>query len=539
MSGSYTEIFGGSPLKTSEVSYLRLDLSADVQLSWAIEQRLGGNVVADIIDLNASAPGLNVDMPDARQSSKGPVTLFNNLGAQTVTIRDATGGTIISLASGEAWYVYLADNTSEAGTWRTTQFGATVGSPSAAALAGAGLKAISSTLNQRMVSRSTSNSPVTITDGDRAVVVIWTGGSGTVNLPSPGSVGSDWFFGFRNSGTGSATVTPPSGQIDGGSTLVVAPGESTLIITDGTDFFTIGYGQSTSSVFDFLEINISGTGDYTLAGNELNRVSYRFVGTLTGNRKIVVPETIQQYWVDNQTEGAFTLTIGTGEQETGVDIPQGDRKILYCDGENVVGAESSTVTFPIAVSQGGTGATSAETARVNLGVPPTSREIIAGDALSGGGDLSQNRTISLDHLGFEDLSDPGADRVPFYDQSGGGFAWLTPEGGIQISGTTLQLDASSPLNVDHSTISIQAGSGLSGGGTLDQSRSLAVDGTVVRTSGNQTIGGTKTFSTVPRVTSSGAVFYNVNPSSTSGRVTLSLQAPSGTPNSGDLWFRYE
>jgi hypothetical protein len=46
----------------------------------------------------------------------------------------------------------------------------------------------------------------------------------------------------------------------------------------------------------------------------------------------------------------------------------------------------------------------------------------------------------------------------------------------------------------NSSITITAGSGLSGGGDLTANRSLAVDGTVVRTTGDQTIGGLKTFS---------------------------------------------
>lgn len=44
------------------------------------------------------------------------------------------------------------------------------------------------------------------------------------------------------------------------------------------------------------------------------------------------------------------------------------------------------------------------------------------------------------------------------------------------------------------TRTLTAGDGLTGGGNLSANRSFAVDGTVVRTSGNQTIGGVKTFS---------------------------------------------
>ena len=49
-------------------------------------------------------------------------------------------------------------------------------------------------------------------------------------------------------------------------------------------------------------------------------------------------------------------------------------------------------------------------------------------------------------------------------------------------------------HVAHGGVSITAGDGLSGGGTIAATRSLAVDSTVVRTTGVQTIGGAKTFS---------------------------------------------
>ena len=45
-------------------------------------------------------------------------------------------------------------------------------------------------------------------------------------------------------------------------------------------------------------------------------------------------------------------------------------------------------------------------------------------------------------------------------------------------------------------VTITAGDGLSGGGILTSNRSLAVDSTVVRTSGTQTVGGSKTFSSI-------------------------------------------
>ena len=109
-----------------------------------------------------------------------------------------------------------------------------------------------------------------------------------------------------------------------------------------------------------------GAGNYVLTGTELNRITYRFTGLLTGNRAIIVPATVQQYWVDNQTTGSYTLTIKT-PSGAGVIVGQGQRAILYSDGTDVLDADTAGVSYPIAVAQGGTGATSAGAALINLG----------------------------------------------------------------------------------------------------------------------------------------------------------------------------
>lgn len=413
----FTEIFGGGTIYPSEPTYLSLSMSTNETLEWPIEQAVSGDVVAKIIDVTASVPGLTITIPDARQVSTGYTAMFNNVGGETVTVVNAIGGTIISLSSGTAWTIYLTDNSTEAGTWRTFQQGASTSVADAAALAGSGLVAILTTLNLNMPVTARAVD-YTIVDSDRARVNEWTGGSGTFTLPSPATVGSGWYTIVKNLGSGDLTVTPPSGTIDDAATLTVSAGESAFIGTDGTDFFTIGSGGGASSgSFSFIEIDVSGTGNYTLSGAELNQIGYRFVGTLTGTRNIIVPNAVQQYWVNNETTGAFSLFVKTAAQVTGIEILQGDSNILYCDGTDVVSAESSTVSFPIVIGQGGTGATTASAARTNLGATAVGSSVFtaatsadalsaigaaaasltltAGDGLTGGGDLSANRTFAV------------------------------------------------------------------------------------------------------------------------------------------------
>jgi len=91
-------------------------------------------------------------------------------------------------------------------------------------------------------------------------------------------------------------------------------------------------------------------------------------------------------------------------------------------------------------------------------LPPTSmlvkitRTLIAGAGLTGGGDLSADRTfavgagtgiavgadtVSLSHLGLEALTNPGADRIFFWDNSEVASKWLTCGDSIVITTTTL------------------------------------------------------------------------------------------------------
>lgn len=370
----FTQVFGGTTIAPAQATFLLLTMSTDVDLAWPIEQAINGNVVADTIEVNATAPGLNVDLPDARQVSTGYTTLFNNTGANTVTIRDAVGGNLLSLVSGTAWVLYLSDNSTEAGTWRVFQLGASVSVAVAAALAGAGLRAITTTLNQDIPVTSFNVTPTTLLDGDRAKYMNWIGGLGTLNLPNAGTVGNGWYVQVRNSGSGDLTVTPPAGTIDGAATKTFAAGTSAVIVTDGTNFFTLGFGSGSGSggSFDFIEINVAGSGNFTLSGANLNRISYRFIGILTGNRTIIVPNAVQQYWIANATTGAFSLFVRTAPQTPpGIEVLQNNQSIMYCDGTNVIDAESATVSFPIPIAQGGTGAVTAATARTNLGAGAT------------------------------------------------------------------------------------------------------------------------------------------------------------------------
>lgn len=394
---AFTDVFGGELIFPSQLSYLSITTAVDITLQWPREQQIEGqNVVADFMDIDATAASINIRMPSASVTSTGNKTTINNVGFNDFDVLDNTGGPIQTIMPGQQWVIVLTDNTTQAGLWSTFQMGATVSNASAAALAGAGIKAISNTLNQKIDSDIKALSPITVVEGDRAKCLIWTGGAGQADLPDPGVVLDDWFFMIRNSGTGTLTIIPPSGTIDGSSEITIEPNGSTFIFTDGTDFFTVGFTQSSVIGFDFVSLPVPGSGDFVLSGANTDRISYRFTGALTGNRRIVVPNTTQQYWCENQTSGAFQLTISTPAQVSPPELEQGQTAIFSCDAVNVINAVNATsISLPLSVVQGGTGANNPTDARNNLEAAHDELELFAGNGLVGGGTLQADRTFEV------------------------------------------------------------------------------------------------------------------------------------------------
>lgn len=364
---SYVNIFGGQTIFPAMLNLRQIALSANIQLEWPTETATTAEVVAYIMQVTPSAGSLEIAMPPADNTANGQSVLFTNEGADTYTVTDYDGTPILTVATGEAWDLWLVTNTTDAGTWNSAQRGATTGSVNVAALAGKGLKAITTTLN--------TNQPVTVIStnyaagaSDRAETFIWDSGAGDFDLDDPATVGDGWYVNLRNGGDGALTVTPNSGNINGGASLTLQPDDSCTIVTDGSNYYTYGLGVQATFAFDFVSIDIAGSGNYTLTGNELNRIAYQFTGLLTGNRDIIVPSTTQQYWVTNDTTGAYVLGVRTSTQASpGITVDQGESSIMYCNGTDVVDGDTQGISLPVAVAQGGTGATTASGARTNLG----------------------------------------------------------------------------------------------------------------------------------------------------------------------------
>lgn len=188
---TYTDVFGGANIYPSEISYSALTLTADVTLSWPTETSASNNLATRIINISSATAGLSIFLPDAAKAGTGETILFNNVGAQSITVKNADGTQIVVVTGGTLWQVYLTNNTTTAGTWVSLQYGASVSVANASALAGTGIVAVGSLLSQS-VPVTEFNSNYTASVNDRAKMFNWTGAAGTLSLPDPAAVGNNW-----------------------------------------------------------------------------------------------------------------------------------------------------------------------------------------------------------------------------------------------------------------------------------------------------------------------------------------------------------
>jgi hypothetical protein len=84
--------------------------------------------------------------------------------------------------------------------------------------------------------------------------------------------------------------------------------------------------------------------DVTLSTAQNRNPVIEVTGTLPADRNLVVKTQTKAFWIKNSTSGAYTVTVKTSAG-TGVDVPQGEWRLLYCDGTNVETITGSLASY--------------------------------------------------------------------------------------------------------------------------------------------------------------------------------------------------
>ena len=375
---SYVNPYTGQTISPSQVGYESLTISSDTTLTWPVNGTTSSNVVANIIEVTATVAGLKLILPAATQVSVGQAIIIRNIGSggnYSFNVVTSVANTVIvnipisaSSTVSNTYYVYLTNNSTQDGTWSNVAMGIGTSSASASTLAGAGLTAISNTLNESIpVSNFSSN--YTFVNNDRAGLYTWTGGAGTATLPNPiatsGGVGAGWFVIIKNNGTGILTVAVAGGstKIDpltsgsspsGGTTSVqVQIANSSVFVTDGFNWFT--YALAQTNVFNYTQyvaaVDSIVSSPFVVSQANAKSVIQQYQGVLGLNLTVLLPQTVQLYSLRNITTGSYTLTFGisnntgTAALGTTLTVPANQTIIAISDGTNLYNANSAASSF--------------------------------------------------------------------------------------------------------------------------------------------------------------------------------------------------
>lgn len=354
----FTSPFGGNPIAPSEYTYAAYALTVDQVFFWPSQYNgVDGLLVADILEVSANAANLTFTLPLADAVSPGQDILIRNTGGNTFDVVNAANGAVSTIDPGDVKYLYVKDNTTQAGVWGVFSFGVGTGQADASQLAGLGLRATGGTL-EVLFSYLNANANYNILTSDRGKLIDITAGSITLTLPQASTAGDGFYVLIHNSGNGSAVIEGFGTEtVDGSLNKTLFPQESALFICNGTFWRSVGYGRDATFIFSEFVVNAGG-GSVVLTSADVAGRMIRVAGVAAGNITITLPSVDNIYFVNVEAGmGGFSVTFTTGSGGT-VILQASQKTCLYCDGTNITPAITTSVTSTISLDDGSAAAPS-------------------------------------------------------------------------------------------------------------------------------------------------------------------------------------
>jgi len=394
--------------------------------------------------------------------------------------------------------------------------------------------------------------------GDRAKIIRYTSSGGvTLALTAAATLTNGWFTFVRNDSSGNITINPDGAEtINEAATFILRPGEGIAVFCDGTDFYTIGNVVDANINHDAL-LNFVGNehvdhtsvtltaGDGLSGGGDIsaNRtfdvdINSETLVTVAADDEILIADDSDNFNIKKVTaQDIADLAAGASidVDEGGVNVVSGLTVLDFGNGFDVTdgtGGEADIVVDPAEIDHD---------ALLNFvgneHVDHTAVTLTAGAGLSGGGDISANRTfdaktvVNTQTSGYTALAGDRA-KVIRYTGSGGvtlaltaavtltdgwftyvhndssGNITINPDGAetineaatfilrpsegvvVHCDGTDFYttggvIDANINHNslvnydanrhIDHTAVTLTAGDGLSGGGDISANRTFDID----------------------------------------------------------------
>lgn len=441
----YTNPFGGNVVASAENSYNAITLTESgqtISLEWAINGNLSNAVAAAqfilVQRMTQDAGTAIIVLPPANQVSPGQDIILQNSTQFTLTIQDNGGNPILTVTPGTTYYLLVSDNTSAVGAWRTIAFGTAPVAVNTVGLAANGInaQAFAGQLATGLAASQVLNNTRTIVNADRARILVYAGsGNSTFGLLAPNTYSqggvSDFFVGISNISAAQLTIDPAGFFLDGAlASKVVSPNESLLLFSDGSAFYTLGYGRQQSLAYNIssypLTTRTVGTYSYvaqvsSVAASTLVAVT-QGTGAGVANGLLLLPSANQVWYLQNQSSLSIDVKTGDGSGAVIATLPP-----------TPIGLSANNFSVVIVVGNSG------------QGVGPASGPV----------QLSQASFVASASDGTAKFTFNGATGSGLYRTAAGNVGIATQQGGA----TTQAIDVFSTGTPAGTTVTIAGGSG--------------------------------------------------------------------------------